>query len=213
MTLLQRYATSSGVKYAAWKRNAEDLKRLEQVVNAIGSANISGLNRNEQLAFYINAYNAWILNEALKKYPTKSVKDMLFTFFTSNRIKVAGQQTSFNRLEKNLIMPKFREPGVHFALNCASRSCPKLDGKSFRGSNVQARMDQLAREYINTDLGVKYDESSKTARLSKIFEWYKDDFEKEGGVIAYINKRRKNPLPSGTKIEYQDYDWALNEAK
>ncbi|MBA2432975.1 MAG: DUF547 domain-containing protein [Chthoniobacterales bacterium] len=211
--LLERYAASSGVKYAAWKGNAEDLKRLDQVVNAIGAANISGLNRNEQLAFYINAYNAWMLHEALEKYPTKSVKDLLFTFFTSNRIKVAGQQMSFNKLEKEVIIPKFQEPGVHFALNCASRSCPPLDRRLFRGSTVQSRMEQLARDYINSPQGVKYDESSKTAQLSQIFEWYESDFRKEGGPVAYINKRRREPLPEGTKITYQKYDWSLNEAK
>jgi hypothetical protein len=94
--LLARYATPSGVKYAEWKANSGDLQRLKQVVEAIGSANASGMDRDGQLAFYINAYNAWILHEALEKYPTKSVKDTLFTFFTGKRIKVAGPADEFS---------------------------------------------------------------------------------------------------------------------
>ena len=96
---------------------------------------VSGFSKQEQLAFYINAYNAWILHEALGKYPTKSVKDLLFTFFTGQRIKVAGEKMSFNHLEKDIIRPKFGEPRVHCALNCASRSCPPSIGSLSRRTN------------------------------------------------------------------------------
>ncbi|MGZ8940460.1 MAG: DUF547 domain-containing protein [Limisphaerales bacterium] len=210
--LLGKYATSNGVKYAAWKGNAADVAALAEVVDAIGKEKVGSLGKKEQLAFYINAYNAWILNETLEKYPTKSVKDALFTFFTSKRITVAGEQTSFKRLEDDVIRAKFGDPGIHFALNCASRSCPPLDREPFTAGKLDSQLERLARGYINSDNGVRYDEASKTAQLSKIFEWYKDDF-KDGGPIAYINKRRTKPLPNDVKITYQDYDWALNEAR
>src|ERR1044072_6328269 len=84
--LLKKYVTSGGVKYAAWKSNAADLQELRGVVDAIGTANASSMSKNDQLAFYINAYRSWILHEALGKYPTKSVKDTFFTFFTGKRI-------------------------------------------------------------------------------------------------------------------------------
>jgi hypothetical protein len=210
--LLKKYVTSSGVKYAAWKGNASDLQELRGVVDAIGTANVGSMSKNDQLAFYINAYNAWILQEALGKYPTKSVKDTFFSFFTGKRIKVAGQQTSFNTLEKETIRSKFGDPRIHFALNCASKSCPPLLSGAFRGSSVESQMDTLARNYINSSRGVKYQEASKSAELSKIFDWYKDDF-KDGGPIAFINKRRSKPLPADAKISYQEYDWSLNEAR
>jgi hypothetical protein len=181
------------------------------VVDGIAAAN-AGSGRNEQLAFYINAYNAWILHEALDKYPTKSVKDTFFTFFTSKRIKVAGEQTSFNALEKETIRSKFGEPRVHFALNCASQSCPPLSTDAFRAGNVESQFEKLARNFVNSSKGVSYQEGAKTAELSKIFDWYKDDF-KEGGPLAFINKRRAKPLPNDVKISYQDYNWSLNEAK
>ena len=111
--LLGKYATSGGVKYAEWKANAADMQALQGVVDGIAKENVSAMEKKAQLAFYCNAYNAWILHEALEKYPTKSVKDALFTFFTSKRITVAGQQTSFNALEKETIRSKFGDPRIH----------------------------------------------------------------------------------------------------
>ena len=210
--LLAKYATPSGVKYGEWKNNAADMQALRGVVDAIGSANVSGLSQKEQLAFYLNAYNAWILHEALGKYPTKSVKDTLFTFFTSKRIKVAGQQTSFKRLEDDIIRAKFDEPRIHMALNCASQSCPPLLAEPFQAEKLDAQLEKLARGFVNSDRGVKVSADGKTAELSQIFEWYKDDF-KGGGPVEFINKRRSKPLPADVKISYQKYDWSLNEAR
>ena len=133
--LLGKYATSGGVKYAEWKSNAGDMQALQAVVDGIAKENASGMERKQQLAFYCNAYNAWILHEALEKYPTKSVKDTLFTFFTSKRITVAGQQTSFKAFEDNVIR-KLGDSRIHFALNCASRSCPPLGRQAFTAGNL-----------------------------------------------------------------------------
>jgi hypothetical protein len=211
--LLGKYMTSGGVKYAEWKSNAGDLQAIQTVVDGIAKENVSAMGKQQQLAFYLNAYNAWILHEALGKYPTKSVKDVLFTFFTGKRITVAGQQTSFNALEKETIRSKFSEPRVHFALNCASRSCPPLNREAFAADKLETQLEKLAKGYVNSEKGVKYSAASKTAELSKIFDWYKDDFKGEGGALAFINKRRATPIPNDAKISYQDYDWGLNEAK
>jgi hypothetical protein len=210
--LLSKYATASGVKYASWKNSAADLQGLQKVVDGIAQEDVSSLGQKDQLAFYVNAYNAWILHEALEKYPTKSVKDTLFTFFTSKRIKVAGQQTSFNALEKETIRSKFGDPRIHFALNCASNSCPPLQTEAFSGDKLDGQFEKLAKTFVNSDRGVRYSAENKTAELSKIFDWYKDDF-KDGGPVQFINKRRAPPLPADVKITYQNYDWALNEAK
>jgi Protein of unknown function, DUF547 len=211
--LLSKYVTSGGVKYAEWKGNTADIQALQGVVDGIAKENASAMEKKAQLAFYINAYNAWILHEALEKYPTKSVKDVLFTFFTGKRITVAGQQTSFNALEKETIRSKFNDPRVHFALNCASRSCPPLSRQAFTAGNLDSQSETLAKGYVNSDKGVRYNAGAKTAELSKIFDWYKDDFKGEGGPVAFINKRRSSPIPADAKITYQDYDWGLNEAK
>ena len=211
--LLGKYVTSGGVKYAEWKANAADMQAIQSVVDGIAKENVSAMAKQQQLAFYINAYNAWILHEALGKYPTKSVKDALFTFFTSKRITVAGQQMSFNALEKDTIRSKFGEPRVHFALNCASRSCPPLNRTAFSADKLDGQFETLAKGYVNSEHGVKFNAAEKSADLSKIFDWYKDDFKADGGALAFINKRRTTPIPADAKIGYQDYDWNLNEMK
>jgi hypothetical protein len=210
--LLGKYATPAGVKYAEWKNNSADLQALRGVVEAIGRENVSGLAQKEQLAFYVNAYNAWILHEALEKYPTKSVKDTLFTFFTGKRIKVAGQQTSFKRLEDDVIRAKFNEPRIHVALNCASESCPPLLAEPYRADRLDAQFDKVARGFVNSERGVRGSAGGNAAELSQIFEWYKDDFT-NGGAVGFINRYRSKPLPNDVKISYQKYDWSLNEAK
>src|SRR5438477_11956724 len=164
------------------------MQGIQQVVDDIAKENISGLSKKEQLAFYLNAYNGWILHEALGKYPTKSVKDLLFTFFTGQRIKVAGEPMSFNHLEKHIIRPKFGEPRVHFALNCASRSCPPLNPEAFRADKLDGQLEKLATAFVNSPRGVDYSAGKKSAALSAIFNWYKDDFKSAGGPMAFINK-------------------------
>jgi hypothetical protein len=210
--LLAKYVTSGGVKYAAWKSDAADMQALQAVVDGIAKESISGLDKRQQLAFYLNAYDAWILHEALGKYPTASVKDTFFTFFTAKKITVAGQQTSFKALEDNVIR-NLGEPRVHFALNCASRSCPPLNRQAFSAPRLEEQFEKLAKNYVNSERGVKYDAASKTAELSKIFDWYKDDFKGVGGPLAFINKHRTVPIPNEAKINYQEYDWGLNEVK
>ena len=211
--LLGKYVAPGGVKYAAWKNNAGDIEALQQVVDKIAQEKVAELDKHEQLAFYLNAYNAWILHEALAKYPTKSVKDLLFTFFTAKRIKVGGEEMSFNHLEKDIIRPKFAEPRVHFALNCASRSCPPLRVEAFRGDKLEEQLEKLSVAFVNSKNGVDYMPEKKSAAISTIFNWYGEDFKSVGGPLAFINKRRNPPLPDDTRIIYQDYDWSLNEAK
>ena len=208
--LLKKYVAGGGVKYAEWKASAEDVTALQAVVDGIAAAPVSTDKSKEQLAFHLNAYNAWILHEAVAKYPVKSVKDVAFTFFLGNRITVAGTKMSFNHLEKDIIRPRFAEPRVHFALNCASRSCPPLRAEPYSAAKLDAQLDDQARTYVNSEHGVKA--SGETAALSKIFDWYKDDFGADGAVTAFLKKYRsgKSDFKSFT---YQDYDWALNETK
>jgi len=202
--LLKKYVTSEGVRYKAWKKNADDMKALTEVVTAIGDA------KRTDLAFYLNAYNAWILHKTLAMYPTKSVKDPLFTFFLKDSIRVGGKKVSFNKLEKDLIRKKFSEPRIHFALNCASRSCPPLWNAVFKDGALEKPLAKLASDFMNSTNGVEV--AGNKVRLSKIFEWYAEDFGGEKAVLEYIGENRKTPLPKGGSISYQTYNWNLNEA-
>ncbi len=208
--LLKKYVANGGVKYAEWKASAEDVKALQGVVDGIAAAPASTDKGKEQLAFHLNAYNAWILHEALAKYPTKSVKDVAGLFFLTKRATVAGARLSFNTLEKDIIRPRFAEPRVHFALNCASRSCPPLRSEPYDAAKLDAQLDDQARIYVNSESGVKPEGDG--AALSKIFDWYKEDFGGDAAVLAFLKKYRTGKSDF-KKITYQVYDWSLNETK
>src|SRR5215210_6383279 len=186
-TLLSKYVTRDGVRYSAWKKSGDDMAAIQRVVDGIAA------DERKDLPFYINAYNAWILHEALAKYPTKSVKDTLFTFFTVDRIKVGGQKLSFNKLEKDVIRGKFKEPRVHFALNCASRSCPPLAAEPFASKRLDGQLERLAKDFANSERGVRLRKDG--VALSKILDWYKEDFGGTSGVISFLNKLRAQPIP------------------
>ena len=211
--LLAKYVTPNGVKYAAWHENSQDRATLEKVVGAIAQEKPTG-TKDEKLAFYVNAYNANILNGVLEKYPVESIRDIapLFGFFTQNRITVSGEKMSFNHLEKDIIHG-FGEPRMHFVLNCASASCPPLLTKAFTADNLKEEMDSAASSFLNKNKrGIETSDDGKKAEVSKIFDWYSGDFQASGGVLAFINKYRKPPLPGDAKISFQSYDWSLNAA-
>jgi len=212
--LLAKYVTPQGVRYAAWHDDAADRAELAIVVAAIAKEKPEG-SRDEKLAFYVNAYNANILNQVLENYPIKSVRDIaaLYGVFTQQRITVAGEKMSFNHLEKDIIHG-FNEPRIHFALNCASASCPPLRPKAYTGGDLNAEFDQQTTAFLNNDPhGVKTTDDGKKADASKIFDWNAGDFQAAGGVAGFINKYRKPPLAPDARISYMSYDWSLNEAR
>ncbi|MFT7512378.1 MAG: hypothetical protein ACI9QL_001586 [Candidatus Omnitrophota bacterium] len=211
--LLQKYVTAEGVKYASWHAASDDRQALKTVVDAIGKAEVSALEKSDQLAFYVNAYNAWILYRILEEYPTAGPGGGGFfgrsRFFKARNLTVAGEETSFHLLENEVIRPRFKEPRVHFALNCASASCPPLDPHAFVGEQLEETLDRLAKAFINeNDEGVKV--TGKKVALSKIFEWYEEDFSPD--VLSYVNSYRVTALPATVDIRYQRYRWTLNEA-
>lgn len=215
--LLKKYVTPTGVNYAAWKANAADLAALEKVCDSIAKAPASTAASKEQEAFHLNAYNAWILREKLREYPGNkkfSVLSVLPYFNKADRITVAGKKMSFNDLENNIIRPRFKDPRIHAALNCAAQSCPPLFNQPFDGKKLDAQLDGLWNRWVQMEVGgVKLSADKKSADVSKIFDWFKDDFAAQGGVVTFINKYRKEKLPADVKLSYQAYIWNLNEAR
>ncbi len=209
--LLKKYVAPEGVRYADWHGNADDMKKLEAVVGFYADTQPPA-NRDDSLAWHLNAYNAWILHNILKKYPTKGPLDGETFFFHGNRIKVAGKQTSFDHLEQKVIRPTFEEPRIHFALNCAAGSCPPLWNEPFRGDTLDRDLERLTREFINDNPEGVVPEGNRV-KLSKIFEWYADDFGGKDNLVAYVNKFRNSPVTADANVEFLDYRWTLNETR
>lgn len=206
--LLAKYATPTGVRYAAWHKNPEDLARLKEVVEFYSST-LPPADRDSSLAWHINAYNAWILHNILRKYPTGGPLENDSAFFQADRINISGKPTSFDQIEKNVIRSTFQEPRVHFALNCASESCPPLHTVPFDAATLDADLEKLTRRFINENpQGVV--PSGSAVKLSKVFDWYAGDFGGKDRVISYINRYRNAPIPAGAPVRFLDYSWKLN---
>ena len=155
-----------------------------------------------------------MLKKVLDAYPTKSVRDVapLFGFFTHKDIEVGGEKTSLKTLED--MIRTMGEPRVHFALNCASASCPPLAKVPYEGSKLDAQLDKGAKGYLNgNDFGLQVADGGKKLSVSKIFDWYKDDFKALGGTIGVVNKYRTPPVPADASVSIMEYNWSLNEAK
>lgn len=203
--LLGKYVKSNGVKYKALKANKADVSKLHAVTDAIATEKPSG-GRDGELAFYLNAYNAWILRATIDNYPTKSILDVKKDFFKTYSIKVSGKSMSLDKLENEIIRKKFKEPRIHFAVNCASASCPPLHDEVFEAKTLDKTLTELTTKFINSSTGVSV--SGGKTNVSKLFKWFKEDF---GDATTYINKYRRKKI-SG-RIGYQDYAWTLNEAR
>ncbi len=162
----------------------------------------------EQLAYYINLYNAATIDLILKNYPIKSIKEIKTPWKISN-IKMGENYYSLGDIEHK-ILREMKEPRIHFAINCASISCPKLLNKAFIASKMEEQLERVTKDFIN---GNKNDISISNPKISKIFKWYKKDFLKKGeqDLISYINKYSNVKIDANTKVVFKEYNWYLNE--
>ncbi len=182
-------------------------------------------SRNEQLAYWINAYNAFILKVIVENYPVESIKDINFIGFTIwlHKNIIGGENISFKSLEDDVIRSGFEDPRIHFAINCASFSCPPIKNKAYMPETLDQQMEASARDFINDKNNVLIDTAEKILYLSAIFDWYDDDF------YDYLvkNKNIEEPhLLDFIKLYYNDevkdewytydivfleYNWDLND--
>ncbi|MCK5158888.1 MAG: DUF547 domain-containing protein [Candidatus Heimdallarchaeota archaeon] len=185
---------------------------------ALENANLRKYTRNEKLAFWLNTYNLLtikgVLIELDKNPKWKGNVTVLakLRFFILRKFLVAGKKLSLNYIEKNIIRRRFKDPRVHFALNCGSASCPFLPNKLFQAESLDKYLDNLTKFFINSG-NVRIDEETRTVYLSRIFKWYKRDFAVVGGLEQFINKYWKKNVIDFTKylIKFEDYDWSLNK--
>jgi len=134
-----------------------------------------------------------------------------FRFFILRKFMVAGKKRSLNFIEHGILRKKFRDPRIHFAINCGSASCPYLPNQLFSVKTLERTLDKLTSFFINSG-NVRISNDGNVLFLSKIFKWYKKDFDNTGGLEQFINKSwKKEPLNfSKLEIKYDDYDWQLN---
>ena len=211
--LLHTFVTADGgFRYKALAADEASMAKLNAFTEQVASADTSKLSREEALAFYINAYNATTIAEVLKLWPVTSVlkKD---GFFDKTKHLIAGESLTLNDLEKTKIRDPFKEPRIHFLVNCASASCPFIVGEAITAANLEVLLDRQATEYVSRT--TRFPKGKKALEISSIFDWYKDDFGGPEGVRTFIAshvapEQRAFVADSANKIGFFDYDWNTN---
>ena len=202
--LLSKNVSSSGkVNYKGFKA---DQAKLDAYIAEISQVNVKGLNRNEQLAFWINAYNAFTIKKIISNYPLASITELNGGKPWDDKfIKIGSKVLSLNNIENDIIRPQFNEPRIHFAVNCAAKSCPPLLNKAWTASNLESNFEKQTKAFVNDASQNTLD--ANAPKLSKIFEWYAEDF---GDLKAFINKYASTKISSGATLGYNEYIWSLN---
>lgn len=206
--LLKKYVDKDGnVDYGNFQ---SELGLLNSYLEQQTKNPVSEYDTNEsKLVYYINLYNAATVKLILDNYPISSIKDLKGPW-NKQVITIRGKQLSLGDIEHN-ILRKMDEPRIHFAINCASYSCPKLLNEAFTVEQLEEQLEKTARNFINDpNKNILKKEQTK---LSQIFKWYKKDFTETMSLMDYINQYSTIKMAKDTDIEYTNYDWSLNESK
>lgn len=208
--LLKANVSEKGfVNYAAFSKSQST---LEDYITTLTKINTSTLSKNEQLAFWINAYNASTIDQILRNYPLKSILDISGGKVWDQPLpyKFNGKTLTLNDIEKKILLGGDLFDGrIHFAVNCAAMSCPTLQNQAYTAENVQSLLTSNTKAALNNPAFNKI--ASDKASISRLFDWYKADFIKaEGSVINFVNKYSNTKINNNTKIDYLEYNWNLN---
>jgi hypothetical protein len=210
--LLKKYVSNGVVDYQRLK-NDED--SLDAYLDVLAQIDTNSLTRNGQFAYYINAYNAWTIKLILSGYPgIKSIKDLgslLKSPWKKTICRIDGKIISLDDIEHNILRPKFKDPRVHFAINCASKGCPPLRAEPYDEKTLDSQLDDAAGSFINDPDRTYFKES--ILYVSSIFKWFSNDFSDVSNFISkYATGKLKKGFESNPviRIKYLDYDWSLN---
>ncbi len=200
--------------------SGEDKAALDNYVAKLSDAEVTSFSRDEQFAYWINLYNALTIQLVLDNYPVPSIKNIYTKLvkigpWYKKLTAVQGEKISLNDIEHRILRPIWKDPRVHYAINCASIGCPNLT-TAYTVKNMEKMLNSAAADYINHPRGA--DVQNGKLRVSSIFKWFQEDFGgNDKGVIAHIKKyaspQLQKKLKGITKISGHHYDWSLNDAK
>jgi hypothetical protein len=222
-SILSRFVKDGDVDYAGLKAGAQaDLGRYLSSLGSVSRADYQGWNREQKLAFWINAYNAATVNLILDNYPISSIRKIGLLPGAAFRLPVLTvpayreSELSLNDIENKILRAEFHEPRIHFAIVCASKSCPKLQSEAYRAAVLDVQLEKAAREFARDPSKNRYEASSQVLQLSSIFKWFHEDFDAAAGSLPAYFARVAEPATANAlenakvKVEFLDYDWTLN---
>jgi hypothetical protein len=210
--IVSKYVDDHG-RVAYRRLQADDMPVLSKYLASLGEARIEGFPEKEQLAFWINAYNAMIVAGILDGYSAENAFKR-YRFFKSYSQVIDGEERTPDDIEHGIIRPRFHDARTHFALVCASSSCPKLRQEAYVGDRLDAQLDDQARRFLIDPSRNRIDPASGTLELSQIFKWFSADFARGGSTLAdflapYLTAEQVRLLRT-KKPTYLDYDWTMN---
>ncbi|MEG3938213.1 MULTISPECIES: DUF547 domain-containing protein [unclassified Microcoleus] len=223
--LLQRYVDAGGrVNYGRWKAEGADV--LSAWLATLADVDLAAVtDADARLALWLNAYNAIAISQVLEVYPIASIRPKILgipnwlaflDFFTRSNSIIGGKKYSLNQIEHAILRPSFAEARIHFALVCAALGCPLLRRGAYFPESVRAQLEADTSSFIRNPDKVRYDAAKKTLYLSKIFEWYGEDFVQAAGSVAEYAGGYLRPevaVDDEWAIFFLPYDWSLNQVE
>lgn len=203
--LTQNVSSAGKVNYKGFKSSQSKLNTyLDKLKN---NPPVATWSRNEKMAYWINAYNAFTVKKIVDNYPLGSVQELSGGKVWDDKwIKLGDKTYSLNEIENGILRPVYKDARIHFAVNCAAKSCPSLHNRAFTASNLESTLASLTKKFVNNaDFNTI---TSGKVTVSKIFDWYGSDF---GDLKAFLNKYSNTPINADAELGYTDYNWSLNE--
>ena len=231
-TLLQQYVqpqrggVATAVDYAGIAENHEALQSYLDNLTAVTQGEFNAFSRDEKLAFLINAYNAFTIELILRENQPDSIRDIGSLFsgpWDKAFFSLLGESRTLDELEHEMIRgnPDLMDPRIHFAVNCASIGCPALRTTAYTGDQLDTQLEDSTRQFLSDKQRNRYNSEQDALEISKIFDWYEDDFEDAAGSLSHyllqysdtlgIPANRQKALDDGDlEVQFLPYDWSLN---
>ena len=223
--LAKYYDPAKGMNYKALK--AQDKKTLDDLRRQMATVDVQTLSRPDQFAYWINLYNISVVGVVVDNYPVASIRDLStdpiirINIFKKDLVDTKRGKVSLNDIENDKIREGFKDPRIHFAINCAAKSCPPIRPEPYVGSRISEQLDDQARKFLNGPNGVRLEKKgvSVVIHVTKVMDWFGDDFNKWGGgqvnfIIRYVTEDKAKPIrAAGTHVDldFDDYNWMLND--
>jgi hypothetical protein len=223
--LSKYYDPAQGMNYKALKAN--DKKTLDDLRRQMGTVDVQALSRQDQFAYWINLYNINVVGVVVDNYPVESIRDIStdpiirLNVFKKPSVQTKKGAISLNDVENEKIRDGFKDPRIHFAINCAAKSCPPIRIEPYQGAKINDQLDDQVRKFLNGPQGARLekDGGELVIHVTKIMDWFGDDFGKwAGGPVAFLKRyvsgdKRRMMDAAGNQIDlkFDDYDWKLND--
>lgn len=221
--LLQKHVRNGKVNYQGLKADQAALDAYVSQLESVCKMSFSSWKPNDKQAFFINAYNAYTLRLVLKYYPITTIQKVpggdAWQQKSVSLKNLFGKKTTLHHLENNIIRKRFKDPRIHFALNCASNGCPDLQNRAYLGTQLNRQLQRVTTSFLANANHNRFNADTSTLYLSKIFDWYKGDFGGDRKLVAYFMKYAPKVVKeqlaqtdaTQIKVVFNEYDWRLNK--